>query len=284
MTIQAGAVSLDGKLSITDAEYERARKVLYDACGVALEGDRRSLVLGRLQSVIRSLRLPTFTAYLDRVEEDRSGRMLSVLVNQISTNYTYFAREGAHFDFFRTRAIPDTLARNSSSRVFRVWCAAASTGQEPYTLAGILADTIGPDYANWDAGVLGTDINTDVLETARNGYYELEEIEPLAADQKKRWFQPAGERKVRIVERLRRDVLYRRFNLTNPVFSWKRPFDVIFCRNVMIYFDLPTKKTLGVRLANSLARGGYLFIGIAESLDFDPKLLRPVQAGVFQRI
>lgn len=284
MAHSPGAVSLDGKLSITDAEYERARKVLYDACGVALEGDRRSLVLGRLQQVIRGLNLDNFTAYLDRVEMDRSGRLLSQLVNQISTNYTYFGREWDHFEHFRRKGVPETVERNKRSKVIRVWCAAASTGQEPYTLAGLLADAVGPDYGNWDAGVLATDINNEVLETARQGFFEPEEIKPLDPDLQKRWFQPAPEGKVRVVERLRKDVLYRRFNLTKPAFHWKRPFDLLFCRNVMIYFDLPTKKTLGVRLANSLNRGGYLYIGVAESLDYDSKLLRPVQAGVFQRI
>lgn len=282
MGIPAGAVSLDGKIAITDAEYDRARRVLYDACGVALEGDRRSLVLGRLQSVIRSMKLVTFTDYLDRVESDRSGRLISQLVNRISTNYTYFGREWEHFEHYRSRGIPEAIERNQASKTLRVWCAAASTGQEPYTLAGLLADIVGPDYRNWDGGVLGTDINTEVLKAAAEGYFEPEEIEPLAADMQKRWFVEDGTR-VRIVDRIRKDVLYRRFNLTNPTFPWRRPFDVIFCRNVMIYFDLPTKKSLGVRLANSLCRGGYLYIGIAESLEYDPKLLRPIQAGVFQR-
>jgi len=285
MGLPATTVSLDGKLSITDAEYERARKVLYDACGVSLEGDRRSLVLGRLQAVVRSMRLTSFTAYLDRVEADHSGRLIAQLINQISTNYTYFGREWDHFDFFRGKAIPEAVQRNKRSKVVRVWCAAASTGQEPYTLVGLLADAVGPDYyGGWDGGVLATDINTEVLESARKGLYEPQEVEPLAADLRKRWFKTAPGGRVQVVDRLRKDVLYRRFNLTSPTFPWKRPFDVIFCRNVMIYFDLSTKKSLGVRLANSLCRGGYLFIGIAESLEIDTTLLRPIQAGVFQRI
>lgn len=283
MGVPVGAVSLDGKIAITDAEYERARKVLYDTCGVALDGDRRSLVLGRLQSVIRSMKVTTFTDYLDRIESDRSGRLLSQLVNRISTNYTYFGREWEHFEHYRRRAVPEAIERNRASRVLRVWCAAASTGQESYTLAGLLADVVGPDYRSWDGGVLGTDINTEVLNAAEQGYFEPEEIEPLEVDMQKRWFVDAGVR-VRVADRIRKDVLHRRFNLINPTFPWRRPFDVVFCRNVMIYFDLATKKSLGVRLANSLCLGGYLYIGIAESLEYHPKLLRPIQAGVFQRI
>lgn len=284
MGVPAGAVSLDGKIAITDAEYERARKMLHDACGVALEGDRRSLLLGRTQEVMRTLKLTSFTAYLDRVEEDRSGRLISQLVNRISTNYTYFWRESEHFEFFRRTAVPEAADRNKRERTLRIWCAAASTGQEPYTLAGLASDAIGPAYSRWDAGVLATDINTEVLATARKGLYEPEEVEPLGKDLCGRWFKPAAGGQVQVVDRIRKDVLYRRFNLTNATFPWRRPFDVIFCRNVMIYFDLATKKELGVRLARSLCRGGYLFIGIAESLEIDPSLLRPVQTGIFQRI
>ncbi len=283
--IESHAVATSsGQLSITDAEYERAKKMLYAACGVALEGDRRSLVLGRLQQVLRSMKIDRVSDYLDRVEADRSGKLMAECINHISTNYTYFGREWGHFEFYRAQAIPEALKRNRHSKALRIWCAAASTGQEPYTLAGLLADCVGPGYASWDAGVLGTDINTEVLQAAKAGYYEPEEIEPLDPSMRKRWFEPTSGRKVRVVERMRKDVLYRRFNLVQDSFRFKRPFDVVFCRNVMIYFDLPTKKKLGVRLANSLVPGGYLFIGIAESLDHDPKLLRPIRAGVFQRI
>ncbi|MCR9162947.1 MAG: CheR family methyltransferase [Nannocystaceae bacterium] len=283
MGIPAAAASFEGKLAITDAEYERARTMLYGACGVALEGDRRPLVLGRLQGVIRSMKLVSFTDYLDRVEADGSGRLLSELVNHISTNYTYFGREWEHFEHYRSRGIPEAKRRNRSTRSLRVWCAATSTGEEPYTLAALLPDIIGPEYRNWDGGVLGTDINTDVLETAAEGYYDAEDIERLDPDMRKRWFMQEGSR-VRVADRIRRDVLFRRFNLTNPMFPWRRPFDVIFCRNVMIYFDQTTKKSLGERLANALCKGGYLYIGIAESLQFNRKLLRPVQAGIFERI
>ncbi len=283
MTNCAATVSPEGLSGLTPVEYERVRAVVYSRSGIFLKGDRRSLVFGRLLALVRGLNLDSFAAYLDRVDRDRSGHLLSELVNAISTNYTYFGRDWEHFEHFRDVAVPEAVARNADAHMLRVWSAAASTGQESYTLAGLLADTLGPEYERWDAGVLGTDINTDVLETARCGVYAAEDAKGLDPALRDSWFEALPEDRIRVVGRIRDDVVYRRFNLVDAV-PFKRPFDVIFCRNVMIYFDGPTKKSLGHRLARSLRRGGYLYLGIAESLEHDPRLLRRVQVGVFQRI
>lgn len=270
---------------LTSAEFDEMRALIFDTFGVSLSDQKRSLIEGRLRPVLARENLPSFRDYIDKVKSDGSRKLLSELVNRISTNHTYFNRESAHFDFFLKASIPEAMARpeNRRKRQVRVWCAASSTGQEPYTLALLLAKGMGADHSVWDSGVLATDINTEVLEFANRGIYEPSDAEKLPAELLSSGFRKMPDGRYEVRASVKKQVTYRRFNLMTPAFPFKTKFDVVFCRNVMIYFNEETKASLCRRIAGQMIPGGHLFVGAAESIPTDPLSFRNIAPGVYRR-
>lgn len=249
-------------------EFRRIRDLVYREMGIHLADQKQALVFGRLSSVINQRRLPSFNAYCDWVESDKTGIALGELANAISTNHTYFNREHSHFTFFENRTLPEWTAklRSMNSRDLRVWCAASSTGQEPYTLAMIMRRFFGTDFPQWDAGLLATDISEKALQAARLGVYDAKDLASLPESLRKEHFTSITGQKVAVNERLKRDITFRRFNLINDAYPFKKPFHVIFCRNVLIYFDAVTKEKIFANMAEHMVSGGYLFLGHTETM------------------
>jgi chemotaxis protein methyltransferase CheR len=210
---------------------------------------------------------------------------LGELINRISTNHTFFFREKSHFDFFSRVTLPQAVERlkKRNTKDLRIWCAGCATGEEAYTLVMLLLEFFGTQYGAWDAGLLATDISTAALGTAQAGVYPAERTTLIPGDFKRKYFKknPAGDWAVE--DRLKKEIVYRRFNLMNEQFPFKKPFSAIFCRNVMIYFDQPTRDALVRRFYNHTEPGGYLFIGHAESLRRDSCPYEYVEPAIYRK-
>lgn len=276
----------DTLMPISDREFQLLSSLIYKHFGIHLTEAKRSLLVRRLQSLLKTEGHQNFRQYYDKLVADPTARAMTELVNRITTNYTYFYREPEHFDFFYKKALPEIVERHKAvgSRDLRVWCAAASTGEEPYMLAMLMMEFLGPDYGTWDAGLLATDISEKALKKAVAGIYPASETNTMPKHLVKKYFTKHGENQLKVVPRLSREILYRRFNLITPSFPWKKPFDVVFCRNVMIYFDHDTKVKLVKQIYDSLNYGGYLFIGHSESLMRMDTPLRYVMPAVYQKV
>jgi len=265
-------------------DFARLAGYIYDQAGIKMPDSKLTMVEGRLRRRVRAIGLPTIDAYCEYVFD---GDNLAIegehLINAVTTNKTDFFREPAHFDYLRETALPVLKARGV--RTVRAWSAACSTGPEAYTLAMELdhfaATRGGPDY-----GILATDLDTDVLETARRGIYAADLVEPVPDHMMRKYVMTPRDprrRQVRISPDLRGAIGFARLNLMDSRYPVGDGMHLIFCRNVLIYFDKPTQKQVISRLIDCLAPNGYLFLGHSESISgFDLPLVQ-VSNTIFQR-
>jgi chemotaxis protein methyltransferase CheR len=273
-------------LELTDEEFALIRELIHQRFGINLSEQKRSLVIGRLQKVLLSGGFRSFREYYDHVVQDSTGRALLTLVDRISTNHTYFFREQEHFDFLKTVVLPEITAgmKGSQRKDLRFWCAGCASGEEPYSVAMVVSDFFGDNLSGMDVGILATDISVSALEKAVAGVYPTEQLAGVPPLYRQRYFDPLGKGNWAVREELKRMVLFRRLNLMRTDYPFKGRFQVIFCRNVMIYFDNPTKKALVERLYRYTEPGGYLFIGHSETLDQSSGLYRYVRPAVYRKI
>ena len=241
-------------LKITDQEFKQLTAYIKQNFGIHLQAEKKTMLTGRLQSLLLSKNFTRFSEYIDYLLNDKSGEARMELVEKITTNHTFFMREADHFFFFRDHVLPE-LVQNNQEQDLRIWCAACSTGEEAYTLAMIIADYFGADKGRWDTRILATDISQQVLETARKGIYSLERIAPLPAAWRNKYFHKLDGENAVLSSSIKNEVIFRKFNLMEPVFPFRRKFQVIFCRNVMIYFDWETKTELVNKFYEHLEEG-----------------------------
>lgn len=247
-------------------KFARLSTLIFDKTGIKMPPTKATMLQGRLQRRLRDVGLPTLDAYCDHLFDGSAhpDEMIH-LINAVTTNKTDFFREPGHFDFMTQSALPTLV--DSGRRRIRAWSAACSTGAEPYTMAMVLdqfAQKTGIDY-----GILATDIDTAVLETARRGIYPAEQVEPVPASLRQRYVATSRDRHVRdvrIVPALRSAIGFARLNLMDATYPVGEPMDIIFCRNVLIYFDKETQERVVRRLCENLRPGGYLFLGHSESI------------------
>lgn len=252
------------EFDFSDKDFKRVKSMVYDFAGIDLNESKKNLVYNRLAKRIRFLQMNRFSEYLDYVEEVGEEEFVN-LINAITTNLTFFFRENHHFEYLANQVIPHLLAKNKASKKIRIWSAGCSTGEEPYSLAVVLKEAV---PAGWDARVLATDLDTTVVETAQRGVYNIERLKGVSEARKKRWFlKGSGDRAgfVKVKPELQQIIDFGQINLMN---EWpiRDKIDVIFCRNVVIYFDKPTQSKLFNRYADLLQEEGHLFIGHSESL------------------
>jgi chemotaxis protein methyltransferase CheR len=266
-------------------EFERVRKLVYAKFGISLSDQKRALVAGRLQGALTHYGYKTVSEYLNWIENSGNAEGLSDLVNRISTNHTHFFREKNHFDFFVSDVLPWALAnlKKQGQNDLRLWCAASSSGEEPYSLMMQIMESMGGDYKNWNAGMLATDISERALNIAEAGVYSPDRVADIAPAWLSKWFQKLPDGNYQVVQALRKEITYRRFNLMNEVFPFKKAFHTVFCRNVMIYFDTETRERLVAKICDKLVPGGYLFIGHSESLGSINTVLKYVRPAVYRK-
>lgn len=254
---------LYAEMKITDADYQRLKNYMYQNFGINLEG-KKVLIEGRLNAVLRKHGFNNFNDYIDFLLRDKTGSEVSTLVSRLTTNYTYFMREQGHYDFTKKVALPK-LCPTIKNKDLRIWSAACSSGEEPYSIAMMLDQYFGVGKDQWDKVVLASDISDNVLRTATKGIYPKERISMLSDSEIKTYFRKEDEKNYRVTPYLRSQVAFRKINLMDP-FSFKKKFHIIFCRNVMIYFDNQTKERLLDKFYDILVPGGYLYIGLSESV------------------
>lgn len=277
------------ELVLDDAAFDRIRAFVYEHSRIRLGENKRDLVRARLGKRLRATGLPSYASYMDHVVSGPQGEAEAVqLLDAISTNKTSFFRENEHFTYLAREVLPAiarTKGRSSRPRL-RIWSAACSSGEEPYTLAMVVREHL-PDVDRWDAKILATDLNTQMLAVARAGQYSAEVVASVPPLLRQKYCRPVrtatGERAFVVHEALRKLVVIRRLNLMESRFPFQRTFDVIFCRNVMIYFDKPTQADLVRRFGEVLDPRGYLFIGHSESLVGTTANYRYVRPTVYQR-
>jgi chemotaxis protein methyltransferase CheR len=254
------------EFAFSDDDFRSLSKLAYEETGIVLPESKRNLIYGRLSRRLRALGLTTFRDYRAYLGGDGGSAEMQNFVNSISTNLTKFFRESHHFDHFRSAVVvPYAQARGRSSRRLRVWSAGCSTGEEPYTIAVILQKEMA-DIARHDVRILATDIDTEVLGKAARGEYPANSVDDVPKVYRG-FFLPSGRggSTIQLSEPIRSLIAFRQLNLLET-WPFRGPFDAIFCRNVMIYFDGPTKTALVERFVKALIPGGWLYIGHSESL------------------
>jgi chemotaxis protein methyltransferase CheR len=249
-------------------EYKLISKLVYDRFGINLGSKKQSLVSNRLRKVLVENKFASFKEYYEHILKDKSGASLDILINKISTNLTYFAREQEHFNYLKETILPELFKRPdiAADNSLRIWCAGCSTGEEAYTLSMVMHEAAVGSGSTWKLDVLATDISARALKIAENGIYKDENVEKMQTDIKNKYFQRTDSGDWIIKSDIRKKVLFRRLNLMRSQFPFKKNFHSIFCRNVMIYFDTPTREELVKKFSANLIEGGYLFIGHSESL------------------
>jgi chemotaxis protein methyltransferase CheR len=255
-------------IDITDNEYNLLSTYVYNNIGINLSDQKRNLLTSRLQKILREYSYHSFQEYYETLISDKTGNKLSELANVISTNHTFFWRENDHFEFFRDKVLPQIKDKINKTGIkdIRIWSAGCSSGEEPYMLIILMMDFFGLEYLKFDAGVLATDISEKALDFAKIGIYTEERMKYLPENIRNKYFKKTLDNRWEVIDKVKKEVTYRRFNLMNKSFPFKKQFDVIFCRNVMIYFDDITRIELVEKFYNMTAPGGYLFIGHAETL------------------
>jgi chemotaxis protein methyltransferase CheR len=249
-----------------DEDFHALRKLVREVTGISLSEQKRELVYGRLARRLRALNLRTFREYRQLLAGDVDGELVQ-FCNAITTNLTAFFREPHHFEHLKNEVLTPLLQKTAPQRRVRIWSAGCSTGEEPYSIAMTVLESV-PDIERWDIRILATDLDSDVLEKATRGVYTADRLRTLSAQRRERFFVPyphAREASYQVRPELQRLITLKQLNLMHP-FPHKGPLDAVFCRNVVIYFDKDTQRDLISRISRLQRPGSVLFLGHSETL------------------
>ncbi len=271
---------------LTEEEFHLISSLVYKKCGINLGEQKRTLVVERLQKVLRQGGFSSFKEYYYHVVQDTTGQALLTLMDRISTNHTFFFREKDHFELLSAEILPKIVERLPGAvQNLRLWSAGCSSGEEAYSLAMTIGEYIGSRTGSLDhPGILATDISVTALAKASRGVYSESEISQIVPDLKRRYFVRSENGEWAVNQALKKTILFRRLNLMRQIYPFKGKFHIIFCRNVMIYFDAPTRKALLERFYNYLEPEGYLFLGHSESLGRSSSLFKYIKPAVYQKV
>ncbi len=269
-------------IKLTEKEFKQIADYVKANYGIQLKEEKMALVTGRLHGLVTQHDFKSFSEYFDYVVNDKTGEAAITFINKITTNHTYFMREPEHFYYLRDKVLPH-LMNEIPNRDLRIWSAGCSSGEEPYTLAMLIDEYLGAEKKNWDAKILATDISLKALDEAKKGIYSNKDIAPLPAHWKLNYFTKIDSETSAVGDSIKNEVVFRRFNLMNQTFSFKKKFHVIFCRNVMIYFNNETKHELVSKFYGLTEQGGYLFIGHAESLNRELTKFKFIMPAVYRK-
>lgn len=276
-------LQLDSSLTavLGDREFDFIRVVIEQNAGIILGPNKRQLVQGRLSRRLRELGLSSYEAYCEHVRESGPEELVG-LINALTTNVTSFFREKHHFEALSGYMLPEAMKRNSTSRRLRIWSAGCSSGEEPYSIALTALESL-PTSLKWDLKILATDIDSEMVAFAKRGCYPEDRVASLSDAQLRAGFQHRGDAEVRIKPEIAGNIRFASLNLLQE-WPMKGPFDVIFCRNVMIYFDQPTRERLVQRFAQYLAPEGYLCLGHSESIHGPNAHFKLVGKTIYRRL
>ncbi|MGP1580672.1 MAG: CheR family methyltransferase [Wolinella sp.] len=271
------------EITISDQEFELFRAYIYKVTGIALNQNKASLVQGRLSKRLRELNYASFAEYYKHILEDESETWR--LVSAISTNVTSFFREESQWNYL-AEYLAELRLKKQQKRL-RIWSSACSSGEEPYSIAMFLAEQL-PDFLEWDIKILATDISVEVLRKAKRGIYSQKSVESLPAHLLNKYFHRFNEARepyYAILDEIKSKIIFRIFNLIHGDFSlFNKPFDMIFCRNVMIYFDPPSQQALISRFARLLRSGDLLLVGRSEALTKHRGDFIPLKQSIYKKV
>ena len=250
-------------LTLSDGDFNRLYTYIQQHYGINLS-HKKQLITSRLTNMLQQKGFHSFTEYIDEIISGKDPEMVSVMLNKLTTNYTYFMREKEHFDFLQKQILPELANKHSRDRSIAIWSAGCSSGEEPYNISMYLKEYFSALPGSWDTRILATDISQCVLDSAMDPRYSLESLKELPPSWQERYFVPMGDKTYTVSDALRKNV--------------------IFCRNVMIYFDRPTKAALVRRFYDATAPGGYLFIGHSESLDKESCPFSYIEPAIYRKI
>ena len=266
-------------LQLTDGHFKKISRLVYESCGIKLKDGKEALVRARIMKRIRALGMGSFGDYIRYIESDKGAQELGLMIDVMTTNKTSFFRESAHFDLLRDTILPDL----KNGRM-RIWSAACSSGEEPFTISIVLKENI-PDIEHKDVRILATDISARMLAKAREASYSEETVQNLPRPLLQKYFirvQNGHAPAYRAKESIRALIKLAWLNLMAP-WPMKGPFNIIFCRNVMIYFDRQTQQRLINRFWDLLQPGGYLFVGHSEGLSSISHKFRYIKPAVYMK-
>jgi chemotaxis protein methyltransferase CheR len=273
---------------MSERDFQRLCRLIQERCGIQIVPGKRTLLEGRIGRRLNQLGLNSYREYCEYLFSLKGmAEELTPMIDAVTTNKTDFFREPYHFEFLRDKALPvlRKLYGAGASRKLNLWSAACSSGEEPYTLAMVLADLASCDH-RLQFEILATDISTKVLDLARNAIYDRERVEPIPMTMRGKYLLKSRDPEkalVKIVPELRDKIVFRRLNLMDDNYLIQHPMDVIFCRNVIIYFDRPTQEQIINKLCSHLVPGGYLFMGHAETLTNMSVEVQCVAASTYQK-
>lgn len=251
-------------LELSQADFQRLSRFIQNNYGINLT-KKYQLIVSRLSTPIEAKGYSGFAPFIDQLIAKRIPEDIELVINKLTTNYTYFMREEEHFKFFRDTIMPNIVRRHQRDKVLSIWSAGCSSGEEPYTISMYLLDYLGAQAKDWDTRILATDISQRAMAVAQTGVYELPDTVP--PEWRRKYFVPdSASGRYRVAPVIKNNVIFKTFNLMDPI-HWAKKFDVIFCRNVMIYFDADTKDALVNRFYNASVSGGYLLIGHSETIN-----------------
>ncbi len=267
-------------MQILDCDFERLVTFVKYKYGIDLK-DKKFLVETRLTNYILDCGFKDFTDYCTALYNDTSGREVANMINRITTNHTYFMRETDHFEHFMKVFLKQAVQTKTDHELC-IWSAGCSFGNEPYNLAMCANEFFGDEKKNWDCRILATDVSFHALRNAKNGMYPEQDLEQLPPGWREKYFRQRAKGIYQVTEDIRNDVIFKYHNLMEPI-EFKKKFDLILCRNVMIYFDERTKSMLCRRFYDASAEGGYLYIGHAEAAPDDMKYIKE-KTAIYRKI
>lgn len=265
--MSSNALKREREFQFTERDFNRIRQLVSQHTGISLSDAKRDMVYSRLARRLREVDLQDFGSYCSLIDSPEGEDELLNFTNAITTNLTSFFREPHHFEYLQNTLLPELMKTNAHTKRIRLWSAGCSTGEEPYSIALAIREVI-PENSGWDIKILATDLDSNVLDKGQSGIYDAERIAGLSKQRVKNWFlRGKGDKShlVRVHPSLQEMITFKRLNLMN---EWpiKGPFDFMFCRNVVIYFDKPTQSVLFDRYANLLVDDARLFLGHSETM------------------
>jgi len=252
-------------MELNQKEFELLREYIKSNYGINMGDEKKTLVYSRLRSLLKKLNFDDFASYYQYLINDKSGEAAAVFINKITTNHTFFMRESEHFEYLTQTVLPWVEKKFANTKDLRLWCAACSSGEEAYTLQMVVQEYF-TTKSGWNLEILATDISEKVLQQASVGIYSKDSVQTLPKEWYNKYFKVYDEDNVIVSDSLKKHITFRKFNLMQQSMPFKKPMQVIFCRNVMIYFDATTREALVNRLYSIIESDGYFFIGHSESL------------------
>lgn len=267
---------------ISDADFNKLVKFIYDNYGINL-AQKRVLIEGRLCNEIKQKGFPDYHQYLESVYADRSGSEIVALLNKLTTNHTFFMREPEHYQYMKEVFLPYIVSLNRPKKYVKIWSAGCSSGEEAYTTQMQMQEYFGSSASAWDTTIYASDISENVMNKARKAIYHKDGMKNLDPAWIKKYFTPYDGENYQLQKTITSKVTFGTFNLMKPIPRPPVLYDLVFCRNVMIYFDMPTKVALVERFYDVVAPGGYLFIGHAESVPREQTRFQYIKPAIYRK-